>query len=576
MRIPRSQLPPTGLPSFQTGAIPIPLGVEVDQPEESSPRVASLGRRMPAGLIDSCLSSLASFLMSLVAGKLLSEAGFGAYGVFYPAFITLSVIPQSSAYTPAELASVAIDRPRRVELLPQSLRAGLVPALLAALFIPAVLLLPSADAVEGSRLGFVLTAMLLVVVSPTQDHIRRMLHQAGRSWSAASTSAVQVLVVGLALVIGVTSHAPKDWVPFGALGIANVISAVYGVRKAKQPAAVPALDGVAPAEPPLRIRLIDLLRSSGGWMVMAGVFTTAGSFINMAVLQGVVGSDAVAHGEGARVLAQPVTVLVIGLLAVLNPELMEATIKRDARKLLKVYGGFWALMAIVIGAWTLLVGFEWPFNPLPRLQPRAYEVHGLLPLTIIAEGAGYSVLPLLTMVYAAGRAKSATVASLISVVVAASVTAMTAKHYGPFALIWCGAATILAMYVVNGAILVNEFRKPRPADPSPVPSATPHSGSPPDPHPEPRPDSGQRPGPRPSSAPRPGPRHRPRQAPAPRPAPPPERGLTPRPGTPAATRVRPAAAPGQPAATPGNGIHRGRPGVDGIPRTADQHRDPGT
>jgi hypothetical protein len=470
IRIPRSSMPLTALP-LQTGGIPIPLVVEetpADEAEQQpAPRVPSLLRRVPAGLLDSSLSSLGSFLMSLVAGKLLSNAGFGTYAVFYPAFITLSVIPQASAYTPAELASVAIDRPRRVELLPQSLRAGLVPALLAALFIPAVLLLPSGDSVQGSQLGFVLTAMLLVVASPTQDHIRRMLHQAGRSWSAAATSAVQVLVVGLALVIGVTVHVPGDWVPFGALGVANIVSAAYGIRKARRPAAVPMQHGAAPAaraEPPLRIRLVDLLRSSGGWMVLAGVFTTAGSFINMAILRGVVNNDAAAHGEGARVLAQPVTVLVIGLLAVLNPELMEGTVNRDTKKLIKVYGAFWALMAVVIATWIALVGFQWPFNPLPSLQPKAYAVHHLLPLTILVEGAGYSVLPLLTMVYAAGRARAATVASLVSVVVAASVTAATAKAYGPFALVWCGAATVVTIYLIIGAILVTEFRKPRPAD----------------------------------------------------------------------------------------------------------------
>jgi O-antigen/teichoic acid export membrane protein len=382
----------------------------------------------------------------------LSNTMFGAYGLFYPAFIALAVIPQSAVYTPSELASLGVARRLRAWILPRSLRLGVVPGVLAALCVPAVLLVPSAHASVASRAGFAVTAALVVLVSPAQDHVRRMLHQSGRSWAAAATSLIQVLAVATALGAGLGLHVPGAWVPFGALAVANILSGAFGVTRAR------------PGHtPPVALHLGDLLRSSGGWMVAASVLSTSGSFINMALLTGLVNATAVAHGEAARILAQPVTVLAVGLLAVLNPELMEGTRNRDVRGLVRTYGLFLALIAVAIAAWTTLIGFDWSFNPLPRFQPKAYAVRGLLPLTIITESAGYCVLPLLTMVYAAGRIKDAMFASLASVLVGASVTALTAPAYGPFALVWCGVGTVVTAYLAYLAILAREFRRPAPA-----------------------------------------------------------------------------------------------------------------
>jgi hypothetical protein len=451
LHIPRSSLPPASY-SFQTEPVPIPLREELagsaptPVPETPPPPASSLLRRVPAGLIDSSLSSLGSFLMGLFATHFLTTASLGSYGLFYSAFIAVSVIPTGMVFSPVEYTSAGIAaRHRRVQLLPQSLQLGAAPALMAALLVPLTLIIPTHGQPFDARLGFAVTAAMVAVVSPMQDHIRRMLHQAGMSWTAAATSFVQVVVVIVGLVTAKVAHVPAAWVPFGALAVANIVSGSFGLWKGKPGHRAPML-----------LKLRSLL-SLGGWIVVGNVLSAGGPFINFALLTALASAADVGNGEASRVLAQPVTVLVVGLLAVLNPEIMEAANRRDIRKLLRICLVFWALVAVAIVAWALLVGFEWSINPLPRLQHAAYEVHGLLPLTILTEGSGYSVLVLITIANAAGRARAASVASLVAVVVSGLTVAVTARPFGAFALIWGAGATVMAMYAVNGWVVFQEF-----------------------------------------------------------------------------------------------------------------------
>ncbi|WP_157488827.1 hypothetical protein [Pseudofrankia sp. DC12] len=575
MHMSRSAMPPGSL-LFQTGPVPIPLREELTgaapTPPPEEPQAPSLLRRVPAGLVDSSLSSLGSFMMGVFAQYFLPTM-LGTYGLFYTAFIAVSVIPTGIVFSPVEYTSAGVAaRHRRVQLLPQSLQLGMAPAVLAALLVPLVLIIPSHGQSADSRVGFAVTAALVAVASPMQDHIRRMLHQAGMSWTAAATSFVQVLAVTLGLVTAKVAHVPPAWVPFGALAVANFVSGAFGLWKAKPGHRAPML-----------LKLRTLFVSMGGWIVVGNVLSASGPFLNFALLTALSGQADVGSGEGARVLAQPVTVLVIGLLAVLNPEIMEAAHNRSVRRLIKICLLFWGLVAVAILGWALLVGFEWPFNPLPRFQKPAYRVHGLLPWTIVTEGAGYSVLVLITIANAAGRARAASVASLVAVVVSGIAVAATAKALGSFALIWGAGATLLAMYVVNGAVIVREFRRPAqpaataslavpapPAVPGPVgpvspgrPAAGPGRPAMPVPSrpvaPGPVPGRGPAAGPGPAEVPA----RRATRPPAPMPAPPTPRQPRPAPAAsqadprPPAPAPRPEPEPEQPtpAARRGRGRH---------------------
>ncbi|MBX6388520.1 MAG: hypothetical protein IRZ08_05885, partial [Frankia sp.] len=411
-----------------------------------------LTKRLPAGLLDSSMSSLASFLMGFYATRYLSGAEQGVYALFYTCFMSVAIISANSVFTPAELSSTDVDRHRRADLLPQSLRLGLVPAVFGAALVPLVLLIPT-GAPMSDRVAFAATATLLALISPLQDHIRRMLHQSGRSWHAARVSGVQLGLMVVLLSIALIVHVPAAWVPFGAMTIARLLSGIYGYQRA-----------VVVLTPPKLLTLRGLLRS-GTWIAFAGVVTQSGAFINTAIVAAAAGSEAAGQAEAARVLAQPVTVLVVGLLAVLNPELMTGTKQRDFRRLVKILSMFWALVGVAIVGWAGLFGFDWPWNPLPHVLPRSYEVSGLLPFTIFAEGVGYSVLALITIVIAAGRERESIVAAMAQIVVSAAVTGALAASLGPFALVWGGLAGVVALYVGDAYIVKRAFFPPAERDP---------------------------------------------------------------------------------------------------------------
>jgi len=391
------------------------------------------------------MSSLGSFFMGLYATRYLTDSALGVYALFYSCFIALCIVPTNLVFTPAEVRSTDVVRPRRAELLSQSLRLGGPPAFATALLVPLVLFIP-AQVSLGTRIGFAVGATAVTIMSPMQDHVRRMLHQSGQSWISAQVSAIQALTVLVTLLLAIVVHLPAAWVPFGALTLANVVSGTFGYARSG-----------AGRRAPLILSLKELLRS-GRWLALSGIVSTAGQFINVAILTAIVGSAAAGHVEATRVLAQPVTVVVVGLLAVLNPELMAATRARDVTKLIRYLGLFFALVSAVLVAWIVIVGFKAPWNPVPHFLPRSYDVPKLLPAMIVSEGTGYTVLAFITIAVAAGRERASTWAGLSLTVVSALVTGATASSLGAFSLVWAGLAGVVVLYIVYLRIVRQIFR----------------------------------------------------------------------------------------------------------------------
>jgi hypothetical protein len=81
------------------------------------------------------------------------------------------------------------------------------------------------------------------VTSPLQDHIRRLLHQAGWSFGAALVSLLQLAVVLTCVVAFHTAGLTALYIPPLALGTANLLSLAAGVVLARRRA------GPGPAAP---------------------------------------------------------------------------------------------------------------------------------------------------------------------------------------------------------------------------------------------------------------------------------------------------------------------------------------
>ncbi len=337
-----------------------------------------------AGVMDAGLASLATFATGLFAIRYLEPRALGAYALIFAAFNLLAVVPAQLLFVPAEVAAVGFPRGERIALLPHSLRAGLPAAALAAAALPAWALAAPRGIPPATAGVLTASAVACTFLSPVQDHLRRMLHTAGRSGTAALVSAVQLAVVvaaAAAFLGGMGIDAA--WVPFGALAAANALSLAAGIAAAR-----PSFR--APAPPELGTAA---LARSGGWLLLVGLIAPASGFAAGSVVGRLAGAEAVGIAEAARVIGHPVLVLATGLSAVLGPHSVRAAREGRVAAARRIDRAFAALTLGLGAAYLAAVSAPWALNPFPALVPRAYAVAGLAAAAIVAAMVNGALYP---------------------------------------------------------------------------------------------------------------------------------------------------------------------------------------
>jgi O-antigen/teichoic acid export membrane protein len=335
----------------------------------------SVRRAVPAGLVDAALASLASFIVTLYAARFLEANDLGTYALFFNAFAMAAVVPTQLVFSPAEIESLASSGRRRLRLLEQSLRLGWPTAAAAALVGTLAAVAGSAGAPGDVVVPLALTSLLCTAVSPVQDHVRRLLHFAGVSWRAAAMSVVQLATVLASLLLLTRLGVPTPWLPFGALLAANVASLSLGL--------VLAADW-RNYEPMERMAVSSLFRF-GRWLVLIGLTPAGARFLSGVLVTHLASAATLGYVEAARVVSQPLFVLMMGLSAVLVPRLMEGAAQRRPDLARAAALPFRATVIAGGVLYLLAVGFAWPLNPLPLALPSAYVVQGVVPLMITAQ-----------------------------------------------------------------------------------------------------------------------------------------------------------------------------------------------
>ncbi len=335
-------------------------------------------RAIPAGLVDQGFASLATFIVGIY-GVGLGAGEAGAWALFFGAFRLATVIPSWLLFVPAEVAALPYARGRRITLMRQSLVLGAGPSLLAAPLVALAwvfALFFGGSSVESSTLvAFSVSGIAAAFLSPMQDHVRRMLHLADRSWRAASVSVVQLVSIVGAVVVLEASTISEAWIPFGALAIANAISLPAGLL----------LSLGAHETIRERIHIAELFRS-GRWLLTQELTFSTGDFLVIGIVYVLAGPLVAGYAEAARQAARPLAVTAEGLRAVLGPRSMEsgsATEPQRARRISRTFSR-WIVSAGVL--YLLVASFEWVGNPLAYIEKLAgaYEVAGLVAVTIIA------------------------------------------------------------------------------------------------------------------------------------------------------------------------------------------------
>ena len=331
-------------------------------------------RRLPAGLFDSGFASLATFAAGLSAVTLLGDVDRGVYAVFFTAFMFGTVLPRNLIFTPAEVRAVAFPVKERLSLLPRSLALGLGPALLGASAVLIAVAVTWPYTTTDVLIALAVTTGVTTILSPLQDHVRKMLHIATLSWRAASVSIVQFISVTVAIGVMLLLDVEPAWIPFGALAIANAVSLTFSRIAVHLPESFAA---------PVRLQF-RALASKGKWLVVQASATAAAGFAVAAIIPWLAGPDALGFAESARVVAQPILVLASGFTAVLAPRSMKAGMDRNltmARQTSRVY--HWVIGLSGVG-YLAIAGWDWPLNPMTYIVPSAYEVPGLVALSVVA------------------------------------------------------------------------------------------------------------------------------------------------------------------------------------------------
>lgn len=379
-------------------------------------------RDMLAGLLDAGFASLATFAIGIYAVRVLDPTALGGYALAYQAIFLVGIIPANLVFVPVEIRVVEHPPAHRLGHLRRALVLGTGPSLLSALAILLWIPIAPPEIPSTAVVALTVTAIATAALSPMQDHVRRMLHSGGESWTAATVSGAQLAASGAALAFLHFSEVHPTWIPFGALAIANACSLLVGLVGARRVARP--IDAEAP-----EYRFLELARA-GSWLVGGGLLNPATGFVSAALVSRLASAAALGYAEAARVVAQPVWVLAVGISSVLGPRSMEAAQAGRQDQAKSVRRGY-LLPVLGFGALNLAwFGSDWVLNPLSWLLPAAYAVPWLVAASILAQVLSATIFPYRSELLGARKEATYTrievVASVVRTAVSASASILRA------------------------------------------------------------------------------------------------------------------------------------------------------
>jgi len=333
-----------------------------------------LRKSLPAGLLDAGSAALATFGTGVYAANYFDrESGeLGVYGLFFAIFLVAAIVPFKLAFLPGEVRLLSLPKEQQLGGFRLTLPVG-VPVAMAGSLVVLIALIPASGAKASLLVPLAITTVVTGFLSPIQDHVRRVMHQAGRSWLAATTSVTQLVVAVLFITAAIVVDLDKAWIPFGALVAANTVSIGVGLALAHRSAQQ------APGTP-FHIRDLGV---SGRWLTGFGLLPVGANFVAAAIVALIAGNDILGSAEASRVAGRPLLVFVTGVSAVLNPASLMAgrdRLRAEGARLMRLARIFVIGSGLVFLAW---MGFDWAGNPMTYLVEEAYTVEFLTAVTII-------------------------------------------------------------------------------------------------------------------------------------------------------------------------------------------------
>jgi len=333
-------------------------------------RRTQLAKALP-GLVDAGSASASTLIAGIVAARILPVEVLGAYALAFSLAILAGTVPQQLIGLPARARLIDFKPDTRVATLAHTIRLALPFAAISAGLATAVYFaLPQLD--HTTRVALAATGGLYAAALPLSEHARALFHLGRHHWSAGLLSVLRLLATGLFAAFGVLSSLPPALVPLGSLAAADIgVVAIATLIARRMNGSPPVLDRAE-------------LARSGRWLLAAAAMGPAAGFLVNLLVAHLAGTASLGFAEGARIVAQPVLVLAVGLAAVSGPGVMEAAKKLDVSRARHIRRSFNS--ALTVGAILMAVVSILPesVNPVMWLVPVAYRVPGLVLVSIAA------------------------------------------------------------------------------------------------------------------------------------------------------------------------------------------------
>ena len=411
-------------------------------------RAGPLRRALAAGVSDAGISSAANLLIGLYATRSLDAVTLGVYALLYSGLFFATVAPTAGVATPLEVQLVGRPAAQQLASLPSNLLRLLPVSAFTSASVATIVGLATFG--TNPRPVLLVTAATASTISPLQDHTRRMLHQVGRSKAAAGVSLVHLSVVLATVSAGFGGVIPSTWVPFGAMVLGNSVSLGIGLAMA--------VHWAHGATRPV-IHVGALVRS-GSWLLIGGLATSAPGLFNGLVLNALHRTSELGLAEAARVLAQPIGVLALGLAAVLRPRILLAVQARNGPELFRLNRLLHGLLALAGLALIVVVGYPWPFSPIPQVFPLAYRNEGLVAAWVVGGVLGFLTMSAQWQLTAVGRERRLCRASIVGGAAQVLAVVLTAGVLGAYSLPLAAGIAGVAMTVAALPSLPRMSRSP--------------------------------------------------------------------------------------------------------------------
>ena len=383
------------------------------------------------GQLDAGFASLATFVTGIAAVRELGTGGLATYALLTSAYHVVNQFPKQLIFSPSQVLAIDLPAKERLGALAHSVPRGAWMSVASALAVPLGALFVAGEVPLQDLIALSVTAALLAMVSPIQDHVRAVLHMSQSSWMAAAMSATNLAGTGLSLAL---LYSSIPWAVFGSLFVGNCLSLGVGavwIARRRTP---------SPARPSMQH-----LRWLGGWLLASGLSKTTiryGVNVLISIFVGIAGLGFI---QGARVVAQPLNVFSQGLMAQVGPHLTESASRRNAVAARRWSRRFVVLLGMVALPYLILVATSWWLNPFAALAPRAYEVSGLVAATVLVVVASAYMRSLRLQLLGARLQKTAARISILAGLVELALIvsgSVIGAYAAPFA---AGAATVITI-----------------------------------------------------------------------------------------------------------------------------------